>query len=303
MEPRGADYALSSLRQRTVLAIIERVFAQGRHARGGLEPMQIVLIDEVENLGIAGDIREVKDGFARNYLIPQNLAVKASKEELARADSRKKVEVERRTRLNTEVEGVVEQLEGKPVVIEVRVGPAGRLYGSVTATDIAEVVSEQIGKELDRHAVTLSQPIREVSDHTVRVRLAPDVFATLNVSVQPEGGSPPTEDATDDETAPEPTVDQAIAAEEKRLEEEAAAAEEDSEQEDEAIDGETPAAELDEAATEASVAEDDASADEASSTTDDASSDEAADPAATEDEDATQDDVSADEKRGESSED
>ncbi len=265
--------------------------------------MQIVLIDEVENLGIAGDVREVKDGFARNYLIPQNLAVKASKGELARADSRKKVEAERRTRLNTEVEGVVEELEAEPVVMEVRVGPAGRLYGSVTATDIAEVISERIGKELDRHAITLSEPIREVSDHSVRVRLAPDVFATLHVSVQPEGGLPPAQDATDEEAASEPTIDEAIAAEEERLEEEAAVAEEDSEPENEAVDDEAPAAELDESPAESSVVEDDPSSDEASSSTGETSSDQADDSASSEDEDSTQDDVSADEKRGDSSED
>ncbi len=197
--------------------------------------MKIVLIDEVENLGIAGDIREVKDGYGRNYLIPKNLAVLATKDELARAESRRKVEVERRSRLNSEVEGVVGELREDAIVMEVRVGPAGRLYGSVTATDIAEAVGERVGKELDRHAVELPQPIREVGDREVRVRLAPDVFANLTVSVQPEGGLPPTADVAA-ETDEEPTIEQAIAAEEQRLAEETGEQPEDAAATDESQD-------------------------------------------------------------------
>ena len=235
----------------------------------GLEPMKIVLTDEVENLGIAGDVREVKDGYARNYLLPQNLAVMATKTELASADSRRKVEVQRRTTLNVEVEGLVEGLQEQPLVMEVRVGPAGRLYGSVTAAEIAQAVGERIGKELDRHAVDLPQPIREVSDREVRVRLAPDVFATLNVSVQPEGGLPPSEDSPTsdsvDETVAEPTIEEAIAAEEVRMAEETAEAEEDqSRPAMEATEqlGEPPTAELDQPAAEATAEQDDAPEDD-----------------------------------------
>ena len=223
--------------------------------------MKIVLIDEVDNLGIAGDVRDVKDGYGRNYLIPQNLAVLATKGELARAESRRKVEVERRTRLNSQVEDVIDELQGQPVVLEVRVGPAGRLYGSVTASDIAEVVGQRVGQELDRRAVNLPQPIREVGDSEVRVRLAPDVFATLTVSVQPEGGLPPAEDAAaETDQDQELTVEEAIAAEEQRLAEETAA------QQDDAPTSERqgPPAEAG-AANDATSAEDTAAADESGS--------------------------------------
>ena len=228
--------------------------------------MKIVLIDEVENLGIAGDVREVKDGYARNFLIPQSLAVLATKAELARAESRRKIEVDRRVRLNSQVEDVVDELQEEPLVIEVRVGPAGRLYGSVTAADVAEAVGERIGKEVDRRAVDLPQPIREVSDREVRVRLAPDVFATLTVSVQPEGGLPPAETGEEQE----PTIEEAIAAEEQRIAEETAAEPSD------APAAEAPTAEVpaEDAPTAEVPAEDTAVAD-----TEDAPTDEAEDAA------------------------
>ena len=149
--------------------------------------MKIVLIDEVPNLGIAGDVREVKDGFGRNYLLPKKLAVKATVKELARADAL-------RARLNQDMFATAEDLKAETLVVRVRVGPAGRLYGSVTATEIAERVSERIGQEVDRRAVDLPHPIREVGVQTVRIRLAPDVFVDVPVSVEPEGGLAPTAD-------------------------------------------------------------------------------------------------------------
>ena len=153
--------------------------------------MKIVLIDEVPNLGIAGDVREVKDGFGRNYLLPKKLAVKATVKELARADALRTSEVARRARLNQDMFATAEDLKSETLVVQVRVGPAGRLYGSVTSTEIAERVSERIGQEIDRRAVDLPHPIREVGVQTVRIRLAPDVFVDVPVSVEPEGGLAP----------------------------------------------------------------------------------------------------------------
>ena len=246
--------------------------------------MKIVLIDEVKDLGIAGDVLDVKPGFARNYLIPQNFAVKASSAELARAESRRTDEVERRTRLNTEVEGFLDELQAEPLVMEVRVGPAGRLYGSVTAAEIAEAVGERISKDLDRHAVELAQPIRAVGVQEVRVRLAPDVFATLKVSVEPEGGLPPAPSSeSDDEAIAEPTTDEAIAAEEQRIAEEAEAAAP-------AAEDDTPADELDQPTPEASTAEDDTAEDGASPDTGDSTQDEPADQDSTDEEAEPEDD-------------
>ena len=153
--------------------------------------MKVVLIDEAPGLGIAGDVRDVKDGYARNFLIPKGLAVLATPQELARADARKKVEIERRTKLNLEMESVGEKLTEERLLIAVRVGPGGRLYGSVTATEIAEAVNETMGVEIDRRAVQLSQPIRELGHHQTPVRLAPDVIPNVTITVYQEGTEPP----------------------------------------------------------------------------------------------------------------
>lgn len=153
--------------------------------------MKVVLIDEAPGLGIAGDVRDVKDGYARNFLIPKGLAVLATPQELARADSRRKAEVERRTKLNLEMESVGERLAEERLLIAVRVGPGGRLYGSVTTTEIAEAVNEAMGVEIDRRAVQLAQPIRELGHHQTPVRLAPDVIPSVTITVYQEGTDPP----------------------------------------------------------------------------------------------------------------
>lgn len=179
--------------------------------------MKVVLIDEAPGLGIAGDVRDVKDGYARNFLIPKGLAVLATPQELARADSRRKAEVERRTKLNLEMESVGERLAEERLLIAVRVGPGGRLYGSVTTTEIAEAVNEAMGVEIDRRAVQLAQPIRELGHHQTPVRLAPDVIPSVTITVYQEGTDPPPlveetpeEEQEDTETA-EATADEATA--------------------------------------------------------------------------------------------
>ena len=153
--------------------------------------MKVVLIDEAPGLGIAGDVRDVKDGFARNYLFPKRLAVLATQQELSRADSRRHVEVKRRTKLNLEMESVGERLAEERLLIAVRVGPGGRLYGSVTATEIAEAINEAMGVDIDRRAVNLAQPIRELGRHQTPVRLAPDVIPDVTITVYAEGTEPP----------------------------------------------------------------------------------------------------------------
>ena len=122
---------------------------------------------------------------------PKRLAVLATPQELARADSRRKAEVERRTKLNLEMESVGEKLSDERLLIAVRVGPGGRLYGSVTATEIAEAVNETMGVEIDRRAIQLAQPIRELGHHQTPVRLAPDVIPTVTITVYAEGTEPP----------------------------------------------------------------------------------------------------------------
>lgn len=173
--------------------------------------MKVVLVQEVPELGIPGEIKEVKDGYARNYLLPQRLAVPATPAEVARADSLHKAELARREKLNQEMSTVARQLENDPLVVEARTGPGGRLYGSITTAEIAAALQGRLGQEVDRRSVLLAQPLKEIGDHKVRVRLAPDVTPTITVTVRGQGApaaaAPPQEQqpAADQEDAP-PTV-------------------------------------------------------------------------------------------------
>ena len=205
--------------------------------------MKVVLIDEAPGLGIAGDVREVKDGYARNFLFPKGLAVLATPQELARADSRRKAEVERRTKLNLEMESVGERLVEERLFIAVRVGPGGRLYGSVTATEIADAVNEAMGVEIDRRAVQLAQPIRELGHHQTPVRLAPDVIPSVTITVYQEGTEPPPlveETPEEEQEGAETATDEATAE---------AAAPEATAEESEAVESGEEAAEVEEAET------------------------------------------------------
>lgn len=145
-------------------------------------PMKIILRADVDNLGVLGDEIAVKPGYARNYLIPQGLAMLASE------SNRKQFELERK-KLQAKAdaarggaESLAAQINGAKVVIEVRVGEGDKLYGSVTAGNIAEALAAQ-GIELDKRKIQLDQPIRATGDYAIDVRLHPQVHAELKVSV------------------------------------------------------------------------------------------------------------------------
>ncbi len=150
--------------------------------------MKVVFLREVEGTALPGEVKEVKDGFARNYLLPRGLAVPATKDALQRAQALAKREERRQAALDAEARRIVEQLEGRTVTIAARVGEQGRLYGSVTAADIAEKLSELLGSEFDRRRIQLPQPIRELGRRTVTLRLSRNVSFELPVEVVPEDG-------------------------------------------------------------------------------------------------------------------
>jgi large subunit ribosomal protein L9 len=146
--------------------------------------MKIILTNEVSGLGIAGDVVEVKDGYARNYLVPNGLAIRWTK------GGEKDVEQIRRGRKIREIATieqateVKDQLEGTKVNLKVRAGNGGRLFGSVTPADIATAIKEAGGPEVDKRRVELRTPIKSLGDHRVSVRLHEDVVATFGVEVK-----------------------------------------------------------------------------------------------------------------------
>ena len=145
--------------------------------------MKIILTNEIANLGAPGDIVEVKDGFGRNYLLPQGFAIQWSK------GAEKQVTVIKRARSAREIRDlgqaneVKEQLSGLKVTLSARSGNGGRLFGSVTPAEIVDAVKAAGGPLLDRRRLELPGQIKTTGTHTVQVKLHPEVTATFPVNV------------------------------------------------------------------------------------------------------------------------
>src|SRR4051794_39095527 len=148
--------------------------------------MRVVLRRDVENLGTKGDLVEVADGYARNYLVPKGFAIKATPGAQKQADAMKRnwEAQERKTREGAEA--LAARLAGGTVEVKARAGAEGRLFGSVTATDIADAVQAQLGVEIDRRRLELDEPLKELGVVEVPLRLHSDVVATVTVAVVAE---------------------------------------------------------------------------------------------------------------------
>ena len=149
--------------------------------------MKIILQKPVEKLGDPGDVVEVADGYARNYLIPRAMAVRAHKDAVVHADNLKRAHASRVSRQKVEFEAVAAKLIGSEISIAARAGEEGKLFGSVTAADIAEAIVAQTGIDVDRKDVHLDEPIRSLGTHEVRVHLFPEVDPVLTLEVVAEG--------------------------------------------------------------------------------------------------------------------
>jgi large subunit ribosomal protein L9 len=146
--------------------------------------MKIILQRPVDKLGAPGDIVEVADGYARNYLMPRGLAVKATKGGVKHVDSLKRAHTARTNEAKAEAEQVASRLAGTPIKIAAHAGEEGKLFGSVTASDIAEAIDKQSGIRVDRHDVHLDEPIRSIGTHEVRVHLFAEVDPVVSVEVE-----------------------------------------------------------------------------------------------------------------------
>ncbi len=152
--------------------------------------MKVIFLKDVPETADAGEVKEVKNGFARNYLLPNGLAAPATPDQLQRVRAIEKAAQETRLKFSDEWSVVAEALAGTTVAVEVRVGPSGRLFGSVTGRAIAEKLTEATGRQIDHRQVLLGTAIHEPGDYPVNIRLYRDVQAEVIVSVTPEGYSP-----------------------------------------------------------------------------------------------------------------
>ena len=141
--------------------------------------MEVIFLQDVPNVANAGELRRVKDGFARNYLIPKKLAALVTPEIMKRSERIKDAGREKRVRETEKLEVLAAELEGSAVTVAGRVAPTGRYYGAISHTQIADALTEILGREIDRKLVELLEPIREPGEFEVTLNLGPDITANI----------------------------------------------------------------------------------------------------------------------------
>jgi len=162
--------------------------------------MKVMLVKDVYKLGRAGDIKKVADGYGRNFLIPQGLAVLATAGAIKQVEKiRAQAEI-RRTEQNSELQGLADQIKGIVLTFGAKAGDTGKLYGSITTQDVATAISEQTRYEIKKHQMDM-QPIRNLGEYTAHVRLTMDLVPEIKIVVHREG------EAIEEETAEEPAAE------------------------------------------------------------------------------------------------
>ncbi len=146
--------------------------------------MRIVLRADVDNLGKKGDLVDVADGYARNYLVPRGLALRASAGSQKQADAMRRNRDARERREREAAQELAAQFQGRTITIKARAGGEGRLFGSVTSIDVADAIQRQTGADVDRRKIALDEPLKELGAVDLEVRLHPDVVATVHVEVE-----------------------------------------------------------------------------------------------------------------------
>lgn len=147
--------------------------------------MKLILTQEVTGLGAPGDVVEVRDGYARNYLVPRGLGTAWTRGGEKQVQAIRKARQSREIATLEEAQSVKASLERQQVRLPVRAGQSGRLFGAVTPSDVAEAVKATSGKDVDRRKIEIGQPIKSLGTHRVQVRLHPDVQATVELEVVP----------------------------------------------------------------------------------------------------------------------
>lgn len=145
--------------------------------------MKVILRSDVSDVGKKGDIVEVADGFARNYLVPKGFALRATNGNIQQAASMRRARDVRDAKDRGAAEEIAQKLVPKVITVKAKAGAEGRLFGSVTSADVATAVEEQTGIELDRRKLHLDEPIKSIGTHHVSTRLHTDVEFVITVEV------------------------------------------------------------------------------------------------------------------------
>jgi len=144
--------------------------------------MKVILKEDVKSIGSMGQIADVSDGFARNYLVPRGLAVEANVKNIRSLEHEKKVIQEKARKVKNTVQDLADRLANMTVVIKTKAGEEGKLFGSVTTMDIAEQLKNQ-GIEIDKKKISLDEPIKRLGTYAVNLRLHSEITAQVNIQV------------------------------------------------------------------------------------------------------------------------
>ena len=174
--------------------------------------MKVLLIKDVYKVGHAGDVKKVADGFGRNFLMAQGLAVLATPGALKQIDHIRAKAADRRAVLNNELGAIAAQINGLVFNFSSRAGETGKLYGSITSQMITDALNQKLGTKIDRHQVEV-EPVRTLGEHKARVRLTVDLYPEIKVVVYREGEAPasaaPAAPAAPAPAAPAPAAESA----------------------------------------------------------------------------------------------
>ena len=146
--------------------------------------MKVILIADVKTLGKKDEMVEVSDGYGRNYLLPRGLAVEATAANINKMKDKQKAAESKQAREQAQAEAFRDKLTGKTVIIKVKAGENGKLFGAVAAKDIADAVKAQLGIDIDKKKIVLEEPIKAVGAYNVPLKLYPGISAKLDINVK-----------------------------------------------------------------------------------------------------------------------
>ena len=148
--------------------------------------MKVIFLEDVPNVASAGDIKEVADGYGRNFLIPRKLAILPSSSASNSLEVQRRINAKNQAKLEAEILELTNQLEGKEIILKAKAGTKDRLYGSITSADIASELKTTVGLVVDKRKIELAEPIRQLGSYEVAIRLAKDIIPKIKVRVAEE---------------------------------------------------------------------------------------------------------------------
>ena len=153
--------------------------------------MKVIILEDIDGTGKAGDIVNVATGYARNKLLPSGLAIEANKVNMKTLEHRRAKIAAKKAEDEASAQKQAELMEGKEVSFTAKSGEAGKLFGSITSQDIATAMNEKFGFEIDKKKVELASPIKDIGTHDVKIKIFSEVYATIKVIVMTEGSVAP----------------------------------------------------------------------------------------------------------------